>query len=364
MFEEFKPTSKSTWLEKIIKDTKGKRTLEDFNWSLDTLTLSPFYHQDDWEKPWPNLRNKSNNDWEIGTTILVKEPKIANQDALAALAAGAQALCFVFAEKPSKDQLQSTLTDIQHEWISTHLRAPYHAYPDLVEHFLKIVRAKKQTPGKVHCSFSSLPGDKMPPIKLQAYQQDLPLAAFRTISIGKSNVVEDLARALQEANQYLIQLAETNAGFNSFDPTVQFLLPLSDDYFPLVAKIRALKVLVQQLLNAWNLPAAKQNISAELDPDTMTEDENYNRIKMTSQAMAAVTAGVDRLFLSSPVEEEASTASHFSRRIALNIQHLLQQESFMNRVADPAAGSYFIDHLTKQIAEKAWSLFQQINAQS
>lgn len=360
MFNEFKPTSKQEWLEKVVKDTKGKRQLADFNWSLNSLTISPFYHQDDFAKPLPNLSFKANNNWEIGTSILFKNAKTVNQQALAALEAGAEALCFVFEEVPDKKQLEIGLANIQHEWISTHFRAPEQAYPQLIDHFLAVLQDKAQDPTKVPCSFASTEVASNLSGKLEAYQQVLPLASFQTIKVAQSDVVKNLAGALVQINQYLIALAEPNLGFQASPPQLQCLISLEDAYFPFLAKVRALKILVRNLSKAWEIKLPPLKIVAELDAASLTEDENYNRIKMTSQAMSAVTAGVDTLFLSTPQGEETD----FSRRIALNIQHLLRQESFMDRVADPAAGSYFIDHMTKEIAEKAWSLFQQINAQS
>lgn len=359
MFNEFKPTSKQEWLDKVVKDTKGKRALEDFNWQLDSLTVSPFYHLDDIEKPLPNLSVKADNNWEIGTSIVCKDPKTANQQALAALESGAQALCFIFGEVPEKKQLEIALTNIQHEWISTHFRAPLKAYPDLINHFLEVLQDKKQDPAKVHCAFSSMEiADNLR--TLQTSHPDLPKASFQTFKVAKSDTVTDLAEALVKINQYLTVLAESNIDFQTELPPIQCLILLEDQYFPFLAKVRALRVLVHQVYKAWGVSVPPLKIIAELDEATLTEDENYNRIKMTSQALSAVTAGIDTLFLSTPKGEETD----FSRRISLNIQHLLQQESFMGRVADPAAGSYFIDHLTKELAEKAWALFQQINAQS
>ncbi|GAB5550515.1 MAG: hypothetical protein Sapg2KO_01060 [Saprospiraceae bacterium] len=359
MFNEFKPTSKQEWLDKVVKDTKGKRALEDFNWQLDSLTVSPFHHQDDIEELLPNLSIRADNNWEIGTSIVCKDPKTANQQALTALESGAQALCFIFEEVPDKKQLEIALTNIQHEWISTHFRAPVMAYPNLINQFLDLLQDKKQDPAKVPCVFSSTEtaGDLS---AIQTSHPDLPKASFQTVKVAKSDTVRDLAEALVKVNQCLIALAESNIDFRSELPPIQCLILLEDQYFPFLAKVRALRVLVQQVYKAWGVSMPPLKIIAELDEATLSEDENYNRIKMTSQAMSAVTAGIDTLFLSTPKGEETD----FSRRISLNIQHLLQQESFMGRVADPAAGSYFIDHLTKELAEQAWALFQQINAQS
>ena len=359
MFNEFKPVSKSEWLDKVVKDLKGRKPLEDFNWQYDGLEITPFYHRDDATESLPNLSTKTGNKWEIGTIVLVKDPKTANQQALAALEAGAESICFIFESIPELITLSQTLEGIQHEWIVTHFRAPEGAYPALVDQFLEVLQSKKQVPAKVRCSFASIASNPVLSAELLARQSELPLASFQTIKVGRSNVVNDLAQALVALNQCLNGLVDHNFDRNA-SLLIQCLISLEDNYFPFLAKVRALKFLTLQLGKAWGLTNVSFKILAELDAATLTEDVNYNRIKMTSQAMSAVTAGIDGLFLSTSTIEE----SDFSRRIALNIQHLLQQESFMDRVADPAAGSFFIDHLTKKIGEEAWSLFQQINAQS
>jgi methylmalonyl-CoA mutase len=84
------------------------------------------------------------------------------------------------------------------------------------------------------------------------------------------------------------------------------------------------------------------------------ENENTNMIRSTTQAMAAVIGGANRLVVRS-ANNESNT---FTRRIARNVQHLLKMESYLDRVVDPAAGSYYIEALTNQLAEKAWGIFQ------
>jgi len=78
-------------------------------------------------------------------------------------------------------------------------------------------------------------------------------------------------------------------------------------------------------------------------------------IAATTQAMAAALAGVDSIYIRPCNGKEQ--ADDFTRRIARNVQHILQSESYLNRVVDPSAGSYYIENLTVAIAEKAWQQF-------
>ena len=74
--------------------------------------------------------------------------------------------------------------------------------------------------------------------------------------------------------------------------------------------------------------------------------------------MAAALGGADRLVLRAANLGAGEASTSFSRRIARNVQHLLKMESYLDRVQDPAAGSYYIETLSNQFAEKAWKVFQ------
>ena len=80
-------------------------------------------------------------------------------------------------------------------------------------------------------------------------------------------------------------------------------------------------------------------------------------IRTTTQAMAAVIGGVRRLSLL-PADAFGGDSTPFTRRMARNVQHLLRMESYLDRVVDPAAGSYYLETLTEQLAERAWRQFQ------
>jgi methylmalonyl-CoA mutase len=75
--------------------------------------------------------------------------------------------------------------------------------------------------------------------------------------------------------------------------------------------------------------------------------------------MSAVIGGASRLYIHPSDSFKDENGTSFSRRIALNINHLLQQESYLDRVIDPSAGSYYLETLTDTLAEKAWEKFQE-----
>ena len=365
LFKDFKKSSKKDWLAKVEKDLKGK-SIEQLNWKInEELVVSPFAHSDDLkELPEPLLENRNSNDWEKGVRLIVKNVKTANKEAHFLLEKGANALCFELEKNPTKKELQTLLSGIEHEWISTHFIFPQKTWKGIVQNFLSILKDKNQNLKKVAASFQFKDGTTIPPAEYQAVQDfsnQLPLANFITINArgfyqGQENVVEELAQTILKANSYLEKWNKKDLPLKNLISNIQFSIQLDDSYFLNIAKIRALKVLWNLVVKSWK-GSLKSNITIEthLTTTTQTEDENYNKIKATSQAMSAVIGGTNRLYIypSDAFKKETKNA----QRIALNIQHLMQLESYMDKVQDPAAGSYYLEKLTDDLAEAAWSRF-------
>ena len=145
---------------------------------------------------------------------------------------------------------------------------------------------------------------------------------------------------------------------------LQFSVAISTSYFVEIAKIRALKILWANVLNGFGLAEEPlPPIAAHLAAETQTDEQEYNMIKAATQAMSAAIGGASLLYLPPADLLTQGESSPFTRRIARNVQHLLQMESYLDQVVDPAAGSYYIEHLTQRFCEQAWKKFQQIEAQ-
>lgn len=355
MFQEFKPISKAEWLEKVTKDLKGKKSIDSFDWELDGMEFTPFYHAEDEKGTFSPISAKPNNSWEIGERIVITDFKEANKQALEALQKGANALLFIFDKNTDFDRnpdiykhLQILLKDIQHEWISTHFNI------NIVSDFLKVIKSKGQKPNEVNCSF--------PLGYLSAVEHcltELPKGRFLLVNaIDNEN---SLAKAIQEGNSILEWINLAGLDIKKYHSQIQFSISIDDNYFASIAKIRALKLLWQNVLTAWDKDLiANSPIEVHLTTNSQTEEDNYNKIKATTQAMSAVIGGADRLYIYPSDAFKNPNGTVFSRRIALNVQHLMQQESYLDRVVDPSVGSYFIEELTNKIAEKAWNEFQKL----
>lgn len=371
LFKDFKKSSKKDWLAKVEKDLKGK-PIENLNWKInESLVVSPFAHRDDFnELPKPLLGNRNSNDWEKGVRIVVKNVKTANKEALFLLEKGADALCFEFLEKLSKKEMQTLLQGIEHEWISTHFILHQKFWKGIVQNFISILNNKKQNIKKISftCQFNdsaNVPSADFAAI--QNFSNQLPLAKFITINArdfyqGQENVVYELLQTIWKANAYLEKWNEKGLDLKNLISNIQFSIQLDDSYFLNIAKIRALKILWNLVVKSWK-GSLKSSITIEthLTSTTQTEDESYNKIKATSQAMSAVIGGTNRLYIYPSNSYKNKKGTLNAQRIALNIQHLMQLESYMDKVQDPAAGSYYIEKLTDDLAEAAWEKFKEIN---
>lgn len=361
MFSEFKPVTKAEWLEQVIKDLKGKKPIDSFNWKVEDLEFTPFYHSEDAIDASPINDGRSDNTWEIGERVVIQnnDYAAANKQAIDALMKGANALLFVLHNAPSQSELSVLLDNIQLEWISTHFRV--NDSLKLAESLVKVIEAKEQDSGEIFCSFNSSNSNCFNQSDLfKNAMAELPKARFLTVDVSSDNdVVNNLAKAIKEGNDYLEQLHDNGFDLTETHHQIQFVISLNDEFFPSIAKIRALKFLWKQVLSAWNTDLKLvSNIEVHLTENAQSDDENYNKIKATTQAMSAIIGGANRLYVYPSDSFKNENGTTFSRRIALNVQHLLQQESYLDRVIDASAGSYFIEELTEKIAEEAWVKFQ------
>lgn len=370
LFEQFQPVSKAEWLVKVEKDLKGK-PIDGLDWSVnETIILTPFAHADDLARQSTPLTNQRNtNSWEIGVKVQVGNMQLANQEALNALMNGTNAIAFELRKSPSKEDLKILLKDIELEWISTHFIFKQKSWKRFVSFFLDYVEEKNYDGTKIACTFSfkgAVIENRKDAERLQDIVKQLPKAQLITINSrllmrGNDKVIAEIAQTLANGNTALLQLQKRGLHLNSFANQIQFSLAIGDSYFVNIAKIRALKLCWQQVLNAWQITSpALPHIEVHLTTATQTDNENYNKIKATTQAMAAVIGGAKRLYIYPSDEIKDGLGTPFAQRIALNVQHLMQLESYMDRVVDPAAGSYYIENLTNQLAEAAWKEFQQL----
>ena len=130
-----------------------------------------------------------------------------------------------------------------------------------------------------------------------------------------------------------------------------------------IAKFRAFRILFHQVALSYELegfqPGTIKIHGVSSHWNKTLADINNNMLRNTSEAMAAIIGGCDSIHIT-PHDSTLAPSSVSSRRIARNISNILKDEAYLDKVADPAAGSYYLENLTNELAKAAWALFKEI----
>jgi len=179
------------------------------------------------------------------------------------------------------------------------------------------------------------------------------------------DVVLELAAMLAMGVWAIDGLTGRQVALESVTRRIAFLSGVGPSFFMEIAKFRALRVLWSRLVEAYGgtAKAGKAWVRAKTSSYGWTRyDRHVNMLRATTEAFSAVVGGVDALTVT-PFDRPTGEEDEFSRRIARNVQILLREESHLDRVADPAGGSYYVEWLTDQLIERAWQLFLEIDRQ-
>ena len=195
--------------------------------------------------------------------------------------------------------------------------------------------------------------------------QDCAVAGldFKLVEVGlgdgpAGDYSDQLAQVISTAERYLNILRGEGLPVHMIARCFQFSLPVGLEFFPEIAKLRALRILWANVLEAYGVRECGLSLKVYTHSAGAGQDINQSMIRASIQALSAVIGGTDLLYISYPEEGQQERGESFYRRMGRNVQHLLKMESSIHRVADPGAGSYYIEKLTDALADRAWSKFQ------
>ncbi|MCB9161948.1 MAG: acyl-CoA mutase large subunit family protein [Caldilineaceae bacterium] len=186
----------------------------------------------------------------------------------------------------------------------------------------------------------------------------------RAYNDGGANAVQEVAAALATGVAYLRALGARDVPVAVAAPRLRFTFAIGGNFFMEVAKLRAARMLWSQVVAAFGGDEAAQAMhihAATAHRNKTTLDPYVNMLRTTTEAFAAAAGGVDSLEVA-PFDARIRPADEFSRRAARNTQLILQDEANLTRLIDPAGGSWTVETLTDQLADAAWTAFQQIEA--
>ena len=385
LFEEFPPVSTEEWEAVIEKDLKGAdynkklvwRTAEGFNvrpyYRAENLADIPWTGQQPNEFPYVRGNKAEGNEWLVRQDITVKDVAEANKIALNALSRGANSIGFKLEYDKAYDTIaiSTLLNGIDQKAVEINFyNNKYH---------LPLLEMLSKIPGvKGSLNYDPLTRYIRRGVWYITESTDMELAYivvkaempdFQTIGVNAhvftnagSTIVQEMAFALSVGAEYLDKLTEKGLTVDEIAPKMRFNVAVGQNYFMEMAKLRAYRLLWANIVKAYGGKEenAKMHIHATNAELGMSLYDAYvNMLRTTSGTMSAVLGGVDS-FTVLPFDALFELPTDFADRIARNQQLILQEEAHFDKVAAPAAGSYYIENLTESLAVAAWDLFNKI----
>jgi len=392
LFSDFTAPSRQEWRDKIEVDLKGADYQKKMVWRTNEgFSMEPFYRKEDVENlalvnalpgefPYVRGNKVADNEWYVRQDIKCECPKEANEKALDILNKGVDSLGFVIpADKLSADFIETLLEGIYVECIELNFKTCQRHTVELakllVAYFEKKGCDKAKIAGsicfdpieKILCSGKDRSGLIAQAKELVEVLKDFPL--FRAVSVNAYKLTDagaysyqDLGYALAWGNEYLAAMVEAGVAPEVAAQNIKFNLGINGVYFMEIAKIRAARMLWAQIVSQYTADkeSAKMHICAVTTTYNQTLFDSYvNLLRSQTEAMSAALGGVESMVVV-PFDTPYETPTDFAERIARNQQLLLKEECHFGRIVDVAGGSYFIETLTKSLAEQAWKLFLDI----
>lgn len=399
LFNGFPPVSTKEWMDKITSDLKGADFDKKLVWKTNEgFTINPFYRKEDVEKlpftetlpgSFPFIRGSKvkDNSWLVRQNIEVSNYSKANRKALTILMKGIDSLGFIISDPESVNEKNFDLlleriflAGIELNFVSNGKAK------EIIELLINYVIKSYSEPGKIRGCFEADPLSKLmingtlciSPDKgfdylAEVVKSSSVLPLFRTIQINASNfnnagadIVQELAFALSMGSEYMSQLTDRQINGEVAASKIRFSFGIGSNYFLEIAKLRAARLLWSAVMTGFS-PENTDNLKMDIHCVTSewnksVYDPYVNLLRTQTEAMSAILGGTDSLTVE-PFDKVFRNPEEFSERIARNQQLILKEEAYFDKVADPAAGSYYIETLTNKIAEAAWNLFLEIDEQ-
>jgi methylmalonyl-CoA mutase len=195
---------------------------------------------------------------------------------------------------------------------------------------------------------------------------------FNSISISGyhmqeagANQVLELAFTLADGKEYVKTALAKGLDVDGFAGRLSFFFAIGMNFYLEVAKLRAARLLWWRIMKSFepkNPKSLMLRTHCQTSGWSLTEQDPYNNVvRTTIEAMAAIFGGTQSLHTNS-FDEAIALPSETSSRIARNTQLILQEETHITSVIDPWAGSYMMENLTQEMADKAWEIIQEVDA--
>lgn len=364
LFTNFAPVSAKEWKQKIQFELKGADYNETLIWnSPDDIKVKPFYDKED-VKEIISVNTKS-SEFKICQNIFVHDINKSIERALDSLARGAESIRFTIEDETiaiekllEKLPLESTPIFFHLNFISI----------DFVQKIESIATKRKAT---IYCNidpighlakegnwFTTSEKNNFETLNnLVKRENSLSLISVNSALYQNSGatIVQQIAYTLAHANEYFnhVELSKPQ--------TLVLEIAVGTNYFFEIAKLRAIRLLFNLIASEYNQNWNCHLVVTPTKRNKTLYDYNVNMLRTTTECMSAILGGADTI-ANLPYDALYHKDNEFGDRIARNQLLILKNESYFDKVNNPSDGSYYIESLTQQLADKALVLFKDIEA--
>ena len=361
LFQDFNAVSSKQWKQQIQFELKGADYNDTLIWeSLEGIKVKPFYHSDD------NISNLTSNTNTTTFTILqqifVHDIQMSNKKAKESLQRGAESIHFTI--ESDKIDIAKLMNNLPLGNVVYYFNLPFLS-PEYVKFLNDFATTNSYNfiiqvdPIGQLCKdgnwFENLNSDFQ---KLNEISKNTSIP-FLTIQSGiyqnsGANMVQQLAYTLAHVNEYFNRISKINQ-------PITIEVAIGTNYFFEIAKLRALRLLFKTLAKEYNHNFDCHIIATPTKRNKTIYDYNVNMLRTTTECMSAILGGANAI---SNLAYDAiyHKDNEFGERISRNQLLILKEESYFDKVNNPSDGTYYIESLTEQLAEKALEVFKEIEA--
>ncbi|CAM1350471.1 methylmalonyl-CoA mutase subunit beta [Tenacibaculum crassostreae] len=355
LFDEFQGVSPAEWKQKIQVDLKGADYNETLLWKTEEgITVRPFYTKEDRTNVAISTPKEG---FKVCQKIIITNEEKANSFAIDAIKRGATAIEFIAKEN---FDFKTVLKGIDSK--NTTL---YFSFSFLSSEFTKEISTflnsnnryfNTDIIGNLASSgnwFSNLKNDHTQLEEIVKNTQNSICVNTSIYQNAGATITQQLAYALAHANEYLNHFGSSTAN------NIHFNFSVGSNYFFEIAKLRAFRILWDSLLKEYNTEATVHIFTQPSLRNKTLYDYNVNMLRTTSECMSAILGGTNTIANSS-YDAIFHQPNKFGERISRNQLLILQQESELAEAQNIADGTYYIETITQQLAQKALEVFKQI----
>lgn len=363
LFADFNSVSSKQWKQKIQFELNGADYNETLIWnSPEDIQVKPFYHKDEFVGV-SDVNTKA-SEFRICQNIFVHDLTKSNLRALDSINRGAESIRFTIEDENT--DLAKLLENLPLENITIYFNLGFLSI-DFVKKIDAIAKAKNAT---IFCNLDPIgqlakEGNWFKTAEKNNFETlNIIGAATTNISLisidgglyqnAGANMVQQIAYTLAHANEYFNRITTLNK-------PIVFEIAVGTNYFFEIAKLRALRLLFNLIAKEYNPNLECHLLVSPTKRNKTIYDYNVNMLRTTTECMSAILGGADAI-ANLPYDALYHKDNEFGDRIARNQLLILKNESYFDKVNNPADGSYYIESLTHQLAEKALTLFKDIEA--